>query len=510
MSKRDLNFEAYRKSIQSLENFKKPTAVVIFGASGDLAKKEIYPNLFWLYKDSLLPENTIIIGYGRTNLDIKKYLKETIIQKVNLDNDDLKIYDEFIEKNHYITGNYNEEPKFKELDSKINELMVDPNQNIQDCNRVFYLAVPPKVYPNISEMVGKNCRAKEPFLTHLVAEKPFGKDLETSNELSKSISRYFKEEEIFRIDHYLGKEMVQSLIALRFANQIFRRVWNRDSIESVFINFKENFGTKGRAGYFDEYGIIRDVIQNHLLQVLTLIAMEQPLSESADDIRDEKVKVLKSIKAIKLDDVVLGQYAKNENGTPEQQKGYIDDEGVDKDSLTATYAIIILHINNERWDGVPFIISAGKALDETISEVRIQFNQVPANIFKNYCRRNELVIRIQPNEAVYLTMLTKRPGMDFVVEETDLDLTYAEKYKGLYVPKAYERLFMNIIYGSQISFVRSDELTEAWRIFTPVLHEIEEKKIKPIYYQFGSNSIPEAENLIMTKGKYSFERFCRL
>lgn len=169
---------------------------------------------------------------------------------------------------------------------------MDPNQNIQNGNRIFYLAVPPKVYPSISEMIGKYCKAKDPYYTKIVVEKPFGKDSESSKDLSNKLSKYFKEEEIFRIDHYLGKEMVQSLIALRFANQIFRRVWNRDSIESVLINFKENFGTEGRAGYFDEYGIIRDVIQNHLLQVLTLVAMEQPLSDSADDIRNEKVTYL--------------------------------------------------------------------------------------------------------------------------------------------------------------------------------------------------------------------------
>lgn len=215
---------------------------------------------------------------------------------------------------------------------------------------------------------------------------------------------------------------------------------------------------------------------------------------------------MKCIEPIKLKNTVLGQYVKDEDGTPGRQRGYTDDQSIEKDSLTATFATTILYVKNERWDGVPFIITAGKALDETISEVRIQFKQLHANIFKNACRKNELIIRIQPDESVILKVLTKRPGMDFLVEETDLDLTYADKYQGLYLPKAYERLFMEIIYGSQINFVRADELSHAWRIFTPLLHEIEDKKIKPIYYKNGSKSIPESDNLIETKGKFNFER----
>ncbi|RNA35157.1 glucose-6-phosphate 1-dehydrogenase [Brachionus plicatilis] len=509
MRKRDRNFEVYRKSIQEQNVYKQPTAFVIFGASGDLAKKEIYPNLFWLFKDSLLPQNTAIVGFGRKNLEIKDYLKQKIVDRMKLEKDDQEIYDIFVDKNHYICGNYNDEQKFKELDSTIQKLFLDSNQNLQSANRIFYLAVPPKVYPDISKRIAENCRAKESFYTHLVLEKPFGKDTNSSNNLSAHLSKFFQEEEIFRIDHYLGKEMVQSILAFRFANQIFRRAWNRDSIESVLINFKENFGTEGRAGYFDEYGIIRDVIQNHLLQILTIIAMDQPISNSADAIRDEKVKVLKSMDPIKIEDVVLGQYVANEMGASVQKNAYTDDKSVPDDSLTSTFATMILYINNERWDGVPFIISAGKALDRTTSEVRIQFKQVPGNIFKNVCKRNELIIRIQPDESICLKMQNKRPGMDFILEETDLDLTYAEKYEGLYLPKAYERLLMDVIYGSQISFVRSDELEEAWRIFTPILHQIEAERIKPICYKFGSQSIPESDNLITTKGNYTFRRECK-
>lgn len=263
----------------------------------------------------------------------------------------------------------------------------------------------------------------------MIIEKPFGKDAESSKKLSDHLAKLFTEDQLYRIDHYLGKEMVQNLMTIRFGNKIFAPTWNRENIAAVTITFKEPFGTGGRGGYFDEFGIIRDVMQNHLLQILSLVAMEKPASCHPDDIRNEKVKVLKSINSIKLEDTVLGQYVADPNGEGEAKMGYRDDPTVPAGSTTPTYALAVLRINNERWDGVPFILKCGKALNERKAEVRIQYHDVPGDIFEGKPKRNELVIRVQPGEALYVKMMTKSPGITFDMEETELDLTYGCRYK---------------------------------------------------------------------------------
>lgn len=318
--------------------------------------------------------------------------------------------------------------------------------------------------------------------TRIIIEKPFGHDLDSSQKLSDHLASLFSEQQIYRIDHYLGKEMVQNLMTLRFGNRIFNPAWNRDNIASIQISFKEPFGTEGRGGYFDEFGIIRDIMQNHLLQILTLVAMEKPASCHPDDIRNEKVKALRCIKPLVLEDVVLGQYVGNPDGKGEEQFGYLDDPTVPSDSVTPTYAMGILRLNNERWDGVPFILKCGKALNERKAEVRIQFKDVPGDIFDGKPKRNEFVIRVQPGEALYVKLMVKTPGMAFDMEETELDLTYGSRYENVKLPDAYERLILDVFCGSQMHFVRSDELREAWRIFTPILHRIEKERIKPIPY----------------------------
>lgn len=263
----------------------------------------------------------------------------------------------------------------------------------------------------------------------VIVEKPFGKDAASSKALSDHFASLFKEEQLYRIDHYLGKEMVQNLMTIRFGNRIFNPTWNRENISSVLISFKEPFGTQGRGGYFDEFGIIRDVMQNHLLQILSLVAMEKPVTCHPDDIRDEKVKVLKSIRALELDDCVLGQYVGNPDGKDDAKMGYLDDPTVPTGSKTPTFALAVLQIKNERWDGVPFILKCGKALNERKAEVRIQYRDVPGDIFGGRSKRNEMVIRVQPGEALYVKMMTKSPGITFDMEETELDLTYNQRYK---------------------------------------------------------------------------------
>jgi len=336
----------------------------------------------------------------------------------------------------------------------------------------------------------------------MIVEKPFGRDLESCRTLLKTLDEYFTEDQLYRIDHYLGKEIVQNLLIMRFANRIFENMWSNRHIESVFLTFKEPFGTQGRGGYFDKYGIIRDIIQNHLIQVMCLVAMEAPIRASgpgsSSDVRDEKVKVLKSISPVTLDDVYLGQY-----------EGYTDDETIEnKDSNTPTFAAVKLHVNTPRWQGVPFILKAGKALNERKAEIRIQFKDAPAADFMFYgdVPRNELVMRMQPNEAIYMKTNFKSPGFSSSPLQGELEVNYDTRFfhneSGTSNPEAYTRLILNVIQGRQAAFVRDDELMRSWEIFTPILHKIETENIRPFPYKEGSRGPEGADPWILEKSGY--------
>lgn len=504
-------FSAFQTTVHEVEDSKSNYIFTVLGASGDLAKKKIYPTLWCLFRDKLLPEKTYFIGYARSKLNITEFLTNVCYKFMKVKPEEEERYKEFVSLNYYLAGSYDKTENFQELNLKILEVS-KKYSNLRDCNRIFYLALPPSVYTTVTQLLSENCKAKvntgsieRPHFTRVIVEKPFGKDLDSSNALSKHISALFIEEEIYRIDHYLGKEMVQNIIVLRFANKIIKQIWNRDSIKSVMFTFKEPFGTQGRGGYFDEFGIIRDIMQNHLLQILSLVAMETPSSKNSEDIRNEKVKALRCIPEIKVEDIVLGQYEGDPDGKTEDERlGYLDDPTVPNDSRTPTFACAVLKVKNERWDGVPFIIKSGKALNERKAEVRIQFKDVAGDIFDSATARNELVIRVQPNEAIYMKISTKKPGMNFQPDQTELDLTYNKRYDNLYMPEAYERLILDVFLGSQIHFVRSDELAEAWRIFTPILKEIEAGNV-PIYkYKYGSRTLPESDLLCASAGDYKY------
>jgi len=290
---------------------------------------------------------------------------------------------------------------------------------------------------------------------------------------------------------------------LRFANMMFEPLWNRHYISNVRIVFKEDFGTQGRGGYFDQYGIIRDVMQNHLMQIFTLIAMEPPSCLSANAVRSEKVKVLRSVPAIRFEDVVTGQYVRDKAG---KNEGYKDDKGVPKDSVTPTFAQAILWINNNRWQGVPFILKTGKAVEEKKAEIRIQFKHSPTALFPE-SKPNELVIRIQPSEAIYMKTMNKTPGLSSQLVITDLDLTYHAKFSSRYNPDAYERLILDAVRGDHNLFVHVDELSEAWRIYTPLLHHIDKGGQKPLEYEYGSRGPPEADDKAKSVGwaQYTYD-----
>ncbi|VDN56400.1 unnamed protein product [Dracunculus medinensis] len=476
-----------------------PYVFVIFGASGDLAKKKIYPTLWWLFRDSLLPTNISIIGFARSDLSVDQLRKE-FEKYCKLHEGESDKFNMFIRRCTYIRGRYDASADFVRLQNFIDGIQEKCGD--APVNRLYYLALPPSIFQEVTTRIKKNCMDRGDSWTRIIIEKPFGHDAESSANLSKHLAKMFTEDQIYRIDHYLGKEMVQNLMVLRFGNRIFNPSWNRDNISSIMISFKEDFGTEGRAGYFDKSGIIRDVMQNHLIQILTLVAMEKPASLNAEDIRDEKVKVLKAIKPIELSEVVLGQYVRDPKAkSGEACYGYFDDPAVPKDSVTPTYALAALKIDNERWDGVPFFLRCGKALNEKKAEVRIQYKAVSGDIYSpGELKRTELVMRVQPDEAVYIKLMTKRPGMGFGVEETELDLSYSHRYKNIRLPDAYERLLLEVIMGSQINFVRTDELDYSWRIFTPLLQKIERERIKPIEYEFGSRGPKEADELMRKHG----------
>ncbi|XP_061592199.1 glucose-6-phosphate 1-dehydrogenase-like [Cololabis saira] len=485
-----LRRELYGEEQSSLSN---THTFIILGASGDLAKKKIYPTLWWLFRDGLLPDNTHFVGFARSDFTVED-IKAACLPYMKVTDKEGDAVSAFFHKNSYLSGRYDDGTSFEQLNRHLLSLPGGAN-----ANRVFYLALPPTIYNHVSSNIRNHCMSSKGW-NRIIFEKPFGRDFQSSQDLSAHLFSLFREDQIYRIDHYLGKEMVQNLMVIRFGNRIFGPIWNRTSVASVVLTFKEPFGTEGRGGYFDDFGIIRDVMQNHLLQMLCLVAMEKPASTSPGDVRDEKVKVLKCIAPVAMSDVVLGQYVGDPAGKEHSKLGYLDDPTVPKDSCTPTFATAVLYVHNERWEGVPFILRCGKALNEPKAEVRVQFTDVPGDIFNGQCQRNELVVRVQPDQAIYLKMMTKRPGVNFSPEETELDLTYKSRYKDVKLPDAYERLILDVFCGNQMHFVRSDELREAWRIFTPLLHQIEREKRRPIPYTYGSRGPSEADDLTKRVG----------
>eukprot|EP00878_Enallax_costatus_P011921 GHUV01012445.1.p1 GENE.GHUV01012445.1~~GHUV01012445.1.p1 ORF type:complete len:575 (+),score=103.39 GHUV01012445.1:290-2014(+) len=459
-------------------------SVVVLGASGDLAKKKIFPALFSLYYEGLLPENFQIFGYARSKMsdeEFRNMIEATLTCRVNARERCAEAQEVFLKRCFYQSGPYDAPDGFKQLSTRLSELeAIKPR-----ANRMFFLSIPPNVFLAATGNAADHARSSTGW-THVIVEKPFGRDSESSRELGRGLARHLREEEIYRIDHYLGKELIENLTVLRFSNRVFEPLWSRQYIRNVQIIFSENFGTEGRGGYFDQYGIIRDVIQNHLLQIVALFAMEQPVSLDAEDIRNEKVKVLRSMKVVTPDDVVLGQY-KARGKLP----GYLDDQTVPEGSLTPTFAAIAMFIDNPRWDGVPFLFKAGKALHKRYAEIRVQFRPVPGNLYREKqgadpdAACNELVIRIQPKEAIYLKINNKVPGLGLRLDQTRLDLQYQEQYTSE-LPDAYERLLLDVVNGDKRLFIRNDELEAAWDLYTPVLHELERSQMAPELYPYGS------------------------
>ncbi|KAI9251652.1 glucose-6-phosphate dehydrogenase [Helicostylum pulchrum] len=475
------------------ERLKGGVTFIVLGASGDLAKKKTFPALFALFQNSFLPRNTTIVGYARTKMDsaafysrIEPYLKPK-------QDDPKKSVQEFLKMCHYVPGQYDDGKCWEDLNHYVSDLEAKHGLKDEQKNRIFYMALPPSVFVSVADGLRKHVYSKTAS-TSIIIEKPFGKDLESCRALLQDIQKLYKEDEVYRIDHYLGKELAKNIMTVRFANMIFSPLWSRMHIDSVQITMKEPFGTEGRGGYFDEFGIIRDVMQNHLLQLMSLVAMERPVGRDSESIRDEKVKVLKCVKPIELKDTLLGQFVKSGD-----KPGYLDDDTVPKGSLCPTFAAIVLWIDNERWADVPFILKAGKALDNGKVDIRIQFKKLHGNLFEGVAR-NELVFHVQPGEAIYMKFNNKCPGFSDDSMITELDLTYRTRYKNLKVPEAYESLVLDALRGDHSNFVRNDELIASWKIFTPLLHQIEKEKIKPEPYLYGSRGPKQLNGFVRSYG----------
>ena len=457
---------------------------IVIGASGDLSRKKIIPALFSLFVNGFLPKEYNVVGYARTEMDetaFRKMAEDNLKSKYEKEPENLDKIPAFLSRCSYVYGQYDSVDDFKNLKKHLASLSAGK------FNRLFYMAIPPNIFLETSTSIhdsGLMEKSSPDCWSRVVLEKPFGRDSESFKELSENLSKVIPEKQTYRIDHYLGKEVIQNLMVLRFANLIFEPLWNRNYVSSVNITWCEKIGVSGRAGYFDQYGIIRDVMQNHLMQILALVGMEPPINLDAESIRDEKVKVLKCVAPLTINDMVIGQYTRSEDG---KIPGYLEEPGVPKDSITPTYTKASFKINNFRWDGVPFKLLAAKAYDKTCTEIRINFKEVPGFIYPSLkaMNPNTLVIRVQPDEAIRLEVVNKFPGLAMRFENASLNLHYQSEFQQR-LHDAYERLLLDVLRGDKSLFIRDDELAASWNIVTPALKDLEKWKIKPLSYVFGT------------------------
>jgi glucose-6-phosphate 1-dehydrogenase len=466
-----------------------PLTVVIFGATGDLAKKKLFPALYQLCLHKHLPRSLDIVGYGRSDVNLPEFINK---QCAGIKEDPQYAKHLFTSRIRFHAGGYDEDESYARLAASICEYEATQPAANGIGNRLYFLSVPPSVFGAVVDAVSKHGRAPAGGFTRLMIEKPFGRDSGTFAELNQLTSSCFRESQLFRLDHYLGKEVILNIPTLRWANQIFEPVWSRQYIESVQLTFKEDLGTAGRGGYFDSVGIIRDIIQNHLLQAFMWLAMEPPTAMSAAEIVKAKVSLLRSVSTLYLGDgdggggfgsVFLGQYSRHGD-----EPGYLDDKTVPAGSTCPTFAACVLEVNTARWRGVPFLFTAGKGMDERVCELRVRFKPQPHNAMMGIVgHQNELVMRIQPDEALYIISVAKEPGItaEQVRKPVVMDMSYAQQFTGAYLGDAYERMFLNCARGDQSLFVSEAELFEAWRIFTPLLHEIDERRPQPVRHPFG-------------------------
>jgi glucose-6-phosphate 1-dehydrogenase len=474
---------------------------VIFGASGDLAKRMIVPALYSLHTQNLLPENFALLGISRTEYSddsFRQKMKESLNKyKVT---DDLSRIDEFVQKIYYSPLDPKNIVAFASLEEKLKKLRTE---NKISGNIIFYLSTPPNLYSVIPRnLAAYGMNKQNDGWKRLIIEKPFGYDFDSAEKLKNDLIESWKEEQLFRIDHYLGKETVQNLLVTRFSNGIFEPLWNRNYIDHVEVTSAESIGVEERGGYYDSSGTLRDMVQNHLLQVVGLIAMEPPTSLEPSAIRNEILKVFQSFRPIKPEEVkdvtIRGQYiASKIKG--EDVKGYRDEKGVNPESTTETYAAIKFYIDNWRWGGIPFYIRSGKRLPTRVSEVVIHFKKTPHFLFKkneNTDSYNQLVLRIQPDEGILIKFGLKIPGTGFDVQNVNMDFHYSD-LTSVRIPTAYERLLHDSMRGDSTLFARTEEVLVAWKFLMPIIEAWKNDMDVPLHgYPAGTWGPEHADDLI--------------
>lgn len=483
-----------------------PFCLVIFGASGDLAKRKIFPSLFRLKKEGLLPDKYFIVGCARgesKKSEFRRTLLDAVKATIPGDFDD-HVWSDFQEHLFYTKIDYNLPDSYRALRKKIVDL---EKKYDTGGNRIFYLAIPPEVYESVTDKIGSVGLSKEkPGYNHIVVEKPIGWDLDSARRLNVVLGRYFKENQIYRMDHYLAKETVQNVLVFRFANSIFEPLWNRRYIDHVQITVSESLGIEHRAGYYERAGVIRDMFQNHIFQLLSLTAMEPPAVFEAERVRDEKAKVLRSVRPLPADNVgdfvVLGQYGPGKAGDG-AVAGYRQEEGVAPESVTPTFAAMKVYIDNWRWHGVPFYLRSGKRLAKRKAEISVHYRPVPHLMFsrtiKEAIEPNTLVLKVQPDEGMGLLIQVKTQGSRICLSPVTMDFAYPK----IFSMNDYERVLLDCMQGDQMLFVREDGVELTWSLLAPVLERLQ-PRIKPDEfpnYAAGSEGPEAADDLIARDGR---------
>lgn len=484
----------------------KATIVIIFGGSGDLNQRKLTPALYNLFLDNFMPGKFEIIGLGRTEYSNEKFREHLLngINEFSRRKDENGNWDKFSQHVSYLTLDAGKADDFKKIDDTVAALQQEWNEK---ANVLFYLSVAPQLVPEIAANLSKLNVSADRNSVRIVVEKPFGHDLQSAVELNKQLNSLFDEDQIYRIDHYLGKETVQNILAFRFANSLFEPIWNRHYIDHIQITAAETVGVEDRGGYYEGSGALRDMVQNHILQILCMIAMEPPVSFEANEIRNKKAEVVNAIREIRKEEVskyaVRGQYSSGWM-KGEQVKAYRQEKNVNPTSNTETFAAVKLFVDNWRWQDVPFYVRSGKYLHEKTTLITIQFKKAPSYAFPPEAaetwRSNRLTISIQPEMDIRIRFQAKTPGQSMTLNNVDMVFNYNEAYDAPQ-PEAYETLLLDAMNGNATQFMRADQVEAAWRVVMPILENWEAKKADFPNYAPDSWGPEDAESLIARDGR---------